>query len=146
MWHSDFPATTTHPLTLPPPSSQEEERELAQWEQDVAVSRSQGQFFQSLYQADKKRPVGEDAQQLKVRHMGGWVGVWGLLRECIWVDRWGWGSRAAAQDEGRAGGRVDAVLGGGAKGEGEGALHGSCTQGSMGRLTTRGESEGAQQS
>eukprot|EP00887_Chlorella_sp_A99_P001253 scaffold14.g1253.t1 len=41
------------------------ETELVQWENDVAVSRSQGQFFQSLYQADKKRPVGESSDMLR---------------------------------------------------------------------------------
>lgn len=38
-----------------------------QWEQDMAVARSEGQFFKSLYQSDAKRPVGADAQALRVR-------------------------------------------------------------------------------
>ena len=38
----------------------------------MAVARSQGQFFQSLYQTNKKRPVGMDAEQLKVRWGWGW--------------------------------------------------------------------------
>ncbi|GAB4818398.1 hypothetical protein N2152v2_005444 [Parachlorella kessleri] len=44
-----------------------EEQQFAQWEQDMAVARSQGQFFQSLYQADRKKPVGEDLQHLKAQ-------------------------------------------------------------------------------
>lgn len=43
------------------------ERELEQWEDDVAVARSQGQFFQSLYQTQKKRPVGLSSEQLQER-------------------------------------------------------------------------------
>lgn len=43
------------------------EAEQEAWEDDVAVSRSQGQFFQSLYQKDRKRPVGESTEQLKER-------------------------------------------------------------------------------
>lgn len=43
------------------------EREQEQWEDEVAVSRSQGQFFQSLYQTKKKRPVGMSAEQLQER-------------------------------------------------------------------------------
>ena len=49
---------------------QAEEQQFAQWEQDMAVARSQGQFFQSLYQADRKKPVGEDVAHLKVQ-LGG---------------------------------------------------------------------------
>jgi chaperonin cofactor prefoldin len=41
------------------------EQEL--WERDVEVARSQGQFFQTLYQSDKKKPVGEDAERLRER-------------------------------------------------------------------------------
>ena len=40
----------TPPHRHPHPPLQAREAELKQWEQDVAVSRSQGQFFQSLYQ------------------------------------------------------------------------------------------------
>lgn len=43
------------------------EKELEQWEDDVAVARSQGQFFQSLYQTKKKRPVGLSSEQLQER-------------------------------------------------------------------------------
>ncbi|PRW51121.1 hypothetical protein C2E21_5514 [Chlorella sorokiniana] len=43
------------------------ERDLEAWEDDVAVARSQGQFFQSLYQTKAKRPVGLNSEQLQER-------------------------------------------------------------------------------
>jgi hypothetical protein len=43
------------------------ERALQEWEDDVAVRRSEGQFFQNLYQTNRKRPVGLSAEQLKER-------------------------------------------------------------------------------
>jgi hypothetical protein len=43
------------------------EQDFDQWENDLAVNRSEGQFFQSLYQKDKKRPAGADAAQLQAR-------------------------------------------------------------------------------
>lgn len=46
---------------------QAEEAEFGAWERDMAVARSQGQFFQSLYQEDKKRPVGASAEQIKAQ-------------------------------------------------------------------------------
>lgn len=43
------------------------DREFAAWEDDVAASRSEGQFFKSLYQSDKKRPVGDSSERLRER-------------------------------------------------------------------------------
>lgn len=41
--------------------------DFATWEADVAASRSEGQFFKTLYQEDPKRPVGESAEALRAR-------------------------------------------------------------------------------
>ena len=35
------------------------------WEEDLAASRSEGQFFKSLYQTDKKKPVGDSAAKMQ---------------------------------------------------------------------------------
>lgn len=40
---------------------QAEKRSFADWEQQTAVDRSVGHFFQSLYQVDPKQPVGGNA-------------------------------------------------------------------------------------
>jgi hypothetical protein len=49
---------------------QASERALQEWEDDVAVRRSEGQFFQNLYQTNRKRPVGLSAEQLKASGRG----------------------------------------------------------------------------
>jgi hypothetical protein len=43
------------------------ERELEAWEQDVAATRSEGQFFQSLYQTKSDKPVGQTSEELRQR-------------------------------------------------------------------------------
>jgi hypothetical protein len=45
---------------------QADKENFEQWEQKMARERSRGQFFQSLYQTDKKRPVGSDSADLQV--------------------------------------------------------------------------------
>lgn len=42
-------------------------KEFMDWEDGVAASRSEGQFFKSMYQSDRKRPVGENTEELKRR-------------------------------------------------------------------------------
>ena len=43
------------------------ERDFESWEAGVAANRSEGQFFQTLYQSDKKRPVGQSVEELRAR-------------------------------------------------------------------------------
>ena len=77
------PAAVVLPPCLPACPAQASEREQEQWEDDVAVARSQGQFFQTLYQTNKKRPVGMNAEQLQVG--------WGGCATCGACEWWGVG-------------------------------------------------------
>ena len=48
-------------------SWQADQKDIEDWEQRLAVSRSAGHFFQSLYQTDKKKPVGGGIGRSAVR-------------------------------------------------------------------------------
>ena len=67
---STLPPPSPPPRLSPCPSVQAAEREQEEWESDVAVARSQGQFFQTLYQTSGKRPVGMSSQQLQKVRVG----------------------------------------------------------------------------
>lgn len=43
------------------------DKEFDTWEENLAVKRSEGQFFKTLYQTDKKKPLGDDVNQLRER-------------------------------------------------------------------------------
>jgi hypothetical protein len=43
------------------------EREFESWEAGVAASRSEGQFFKTLYQRDAATPAGQSAEELRAR-------------------------------------------------------------------------------
>ncbi|KAK9806228.1 hypothetical protein WJX72_006178 [[Myrmecia] bisecta] len=51
-------------------------KEFSAWEDQVAVRRSRGQFFQSLYQTDKKKPVGSrmDKDQARIEQVANSAG------------------------------------------------------------------------
>ena len=114
-------ALTNVPHTCPPPPRppQAAEREQAQWEDDVAVRRSQGQFFQSLYQPKGKGRAGAAAagaaagaadatsrEEIKVggavtKYLGG-VCVAAAAAAAVYLRRWV-GGRVSASSAPAAG-------------------------------------------
>ena len=54
-------------------SWQADQKDFEDWEQRLAVSRSAGHFFQSLYQTDKKTPVGGGVGRSAVRERFRWM-------------------------------------------------------------------------